>query len=764
MVTDNDQRKTVGAVVHSLAKSVRSDAECKRLFGNRLWNSTHLRGVVVDVGSELSLKGRRQAILTVHYDLPGDNTITRRMKLAQVKNGPPPANKETVHHPTIARKTSPVEESNSSDDEDSILGNDFVADHPSLDGTTVYDVSTASLQDEETGTLAPSLATQKESDDAEEEEEDVAIEAPGGMMWVHDDDFAKGIINGAVPLRQFTVTDIMGRKFYSGSDGSGTIPLLDYFTAVYPVKIVEECVRQTNKELLLHGKQTVDLGEMMKFIGVAILATRFEFGSRRELWSMRTVSRHIPAPCFGRTGMSRDRFDDIFTHLRFCSQPENCPTGMSSEDYRWLLVDGHVDAFNKHRATNFNPSDELCVDESISRWYGLGGFWINKGLPHYVAIDRKPENGCEIQNLADGQSGLMLQLKMVKSKNSEVVAPTHTDEAQTAKKELNHGTHVILVLVQPWMNKGLRAVHADSYYASVATARELYKRGMLFTGPVKTATKGFPVGYLDNIVLAKRGDCAALVAKKPSADSVEPNMVAFVWMDRNRRHFISTGFGVEYGESYFRRRWRQVAPVESGEDPELVDLEIPQPSAAEHYYSCCAAIDQHNRCRQDDLNMEKKLHTKTWHTRVNLSILAMGIVDAYLLYRLCTGSQMKQRDFYSLLADALIDNPFQRAVASTPATRGRNRESVSSVSSISTLGSCGLAEYCHLTPNREPKRRKKNGTLYKPQNRCGECNKSTVHECSACRDSGVSKPSARAFCHPITGRKCFQDHMQNAHF
>jgi hypothetical protein len=34
----------------------------------------------------------------------------------------------------------------------------------------------------------------------------------------------------------------------------------------------------------------------------------------------------------------------------------------------------------------------------------------NVGLPTYVAMERKPENGCEIQNCYDGKSGIMLQL------------------------------------------------------------------------------------------------------------------------------------------------------------------------------------------------------------------------------------------------------------------------------------------------------------------------------------------------------------------
>ena len=64
------------------------------------------------------------------------------------------------------------------------------------------------------------------------------------------------------------------------------------------------------------------------------------------------------------------------------------------------------------------PLDEICVDESISRWYGQGSHWINHGLPMYVAIDRKPENDCEIQNATCGHSGV-IQLKVVKTAEEE---------------------------------------------------------------------------------------------------------------------------------------------------------------------------------------------------------------------------------------------------------------------------------------------------------------------------------------------------------
>ena len=44
------------------------------------------------------------------------------------------------------------------------------------------------------------------------------------------------------------------------------------------------------------------------------------------------------------------------------------------------------------------------------------------GLPHYVAMDRKPENGCELQNSADGVSGVMMRLKLAKTADAEAEA------------------------------------------------------------------------------------------------------------------------------------------------------------------------------------------------------------------------------------------------------------------------------------------------------------------------------------------------------
>jgi hypothetical protein len=95
----------------------------------------------------------------------------------------------------------------------------------------------------------------------------------------------------------------------------------------------------------------------------------------------------------------------------------------------------------------------------MSRWYGQGGYWINHGLPQYIAIDRKPKFGCEVQNSCCSRSGIMMQLKLVKTMEEPY---TH---AQPGDNGLLHGTAVLKYLVLPWARID-RIMCPDSYFAS----------------------------------------------------------------------------------------------------------------------------------------------------------------------------------------------------------------------------------------------------------------------------------------------------------
>ena len=66
---------------------------------------------------------------------------------------------------------------------------------------------------------------------------------------------------------------------------------------------------------------------------------------------------------------------------------------------------------------------------------------------------------------------------------------------------------------------------------------------------VKTATKKFPMAYLLSIELDEdRGQRVGVVLKSNGA----PTMMAYVWMDLDRRYFISTASSLQDGKDYSR--------------------------------------------------------------------------------------------------------------------------------------------------------------------------------------------------------------------
>jgi hypothetical protein len=146
---------------------------------------------------------------------------------------------------------------------------------------------------------------------------------------------------------------------------------------------------------------------------------------------------------------------------------------------------------------------------------------------------------------------------------------------------------------------------------------------------VKTATKGFPRNYLTNVELHQCGNFLALASDPTSYN--EPSMAALEGMDCKRRYFIARAGSLAEGTPYSGCCWRQVNQQPNA-PPEEVTMSIQQPQIAEAYYSTYAAIDRYNRYCQDDLRIEKKIETNDWSVCVNLSIIAMIVVDTWLDY------------------------------------------------------------------------------------------------------------------------------------
>ena len=243
----------------------------------------------------------------------------------------------------------------------------------------------------------------------------------------------------------------------------------------------------------------------------------------------------------------------------------------------------------------------------------------------YIAMDRKPEDGCEIQDSCDGETGIMLQLKLVKTKTEE---DRIVDEKEgDSDTKIAKGTKVVLELVEPWTNIGQpRIVLGDSAFASLPTCDVMKENGLRFMGPIKTAHKGFCHKVFNKYVLTARGEYHGLYTID---DNGVLDKMAYMWLDRNRMQFISNASHLYDGGAFYRVRLQQVDTTPNA-DPEKVMLEIHQPMATAIYYKGNTQIDEHNQIRQQVIQLETKLKVKEWHLRVNhTTILGINDVDTY---------------------------------------------------------------------------------------------------------------------------------------
>jgi hypothetical protein len=350
----------------------------------------------------------------------------------------------------------------------------------------------------------------------------------------------------------------------------------------------------------------------------------------------------------------------------------------------------------------------------------------------------------------------MLSLKLVKGKKAG-----DQEDTDALVDGLPHGTKVMLELLKHWVNKPgpPRIVCADSYFASVPAVSALRDRNLLFIGVIKTATKQYPMPFFNNHELSFRGQHKHLVSVKEDG---EVEMIALVWLDRNRRHFIGNAEGATVVEPIFRIRWTQVVNNDY-EEPERLELEIPQTAMTKTYYDVCGAIDQINRQRQDDLEFEHWLRFKTWNKRVGSSIHGMVIVDALNFQQIMAGEGCDEDPdtWYCTLAEQLIENNVDE-VASGMITRSMQHDRP-----VARVENSAAAAVPLPVPSQK-KKRSADGELTNrvSQRQCNICKTKCTNTCSICSQERMPNGSysyeAFHICPPGKG-DCWVSHVRNMH-
>ena len=298
---------------------------------------------------------------------------------------------------------------------------------------------------------------------------------------------------------------------------------------------------------------------------------------------------------------------------------------------------------------------------------------------------------------------------------------------------------------------------ADSYFASVSAAIRLKEIGLRFIGVVKTATKEYPMQYLGSIPLpGGRGSRKGLLT---TDEATGCQLMSFVWVDRDRRYFISTCSSLEEGTKISRMRWTQ-ADKRLNAEPERQERNISQPKAAEMFYTAAGKIDQHNRHRQDSLRLERKLQTTDWSKRVNITLFGMTVVDAYLLMKGCQSFNVLHdpKLFIEQLALELVDNDYDRRTVRASTKKKRSRE----VDILPMPREIDTSVYLtNTTPTKRLKKNKKTGALTQcKQGRCIVCKTHWVTTvCRECQKEQTDPTKTQYWCCK-SGSECFDQHVR----
>ena len=344
-----DPRHIVGSMVEAKACHVTNLAECVRRYGSNS-KTKRVQGIVTHVEViKKSTTNRTATFVMAAYDLGGTTIRPCRLNIRSVKAVPTP----TVA--TVPTGGGALLGSSDGDSTTAEVSTQPTATLPTLEAPS----NTNTSLEQPTVVVAratPPLTT--ENNDTVIANNNTPLPEAASMVhkqeWFVDNPAMKLPVNGNYHSHNWAVKTRMGYMLDRGGDHQNSYSRLEYFLMLFPPQQLQLILQLTNNELAMTRKNYTMAGEIVKFFGVMLLVTRFEFGSRASLGSSMTTNKYIPAPSFSLTGMPQKRFDDLWMCIRFSEQPPNRPSDMTSEQYRWRLVDDFVKNFSEHRAQDFS--------------------------------------------------------------------------------------------------------------------------------------------------------------------------------------------------------------------------------------------------------------------------------------------------------------------------------------------------------------------------------------------------------------------------
>ena len=371
------------------------------------------------------------------------------------------------------------------------------------------------------------------------------------------------------------------------------------------LEYIRECTIDYARNVVTENKPLmsdwdVSLAELRAFLGLMYLRGVLHLKNFEEdrLWSQ------LPGlECFSLT-MSRNRYRELKSMMRFDKKSKR---SQRLDAKKFALMGEIVDRFQANSQRAYSPEFSLTVDEQL--------FPCKSRCKYTQYMPNKPDKyGIKFWLLAELQSKYCLAI-------------TPYCGADGSRVE-SLGTHVVLHLMTPYLNKGYN-VCCDNFFTNVVLAEKLANNGTSIVGTVRGNRREIPTG-------------------KANLDIHESEFFETTMDKGNVANLVR----------YQTKNTKSVLLLSTMHRGCAVTSSTKKKPASIVFYNS-------NKCGVDLLDSMARMHStkspmRRWPMAVWCNILDLAGVNAWILFSKETGRKISRWDFIHTLALDLIKPEIER--------------------------------------------------------------------------------------------------------
>ena len=292
---------------------------------------------------------------------------------------------------------------------------------------------------------------------------------------------------------------------------------LDCFQLFFDEITIQRIADETNRYYLqnpmnerqhMSNWHNVNSVEVYAFLAITMLTGLIDKNRIRDYWSTDSL---LATPIFSQY-FTRNRYQDILRYMHFANNENIFHTD------RLGKIKPIVDQLKRKFASCMNPTQNLCVDESLVLWKGRLGF------KQYIPT-RRHRFGIKLFLLVDCETKFILDFIIYTGSN--------TDYRITDGLGLSGS--IVMELMQRYLNKG-HHLYVDNWYTSPTLFEFLHRNKTGACGTVRKNRQGLP----PLTTKLKRGE---------SQYAHTNTLLALKWQDKREVHMLSTIHSTTYTNS-----------------------------------------------------------------------------------------------------------------------------------------------------------------------------------------------------------------------